>query len=288
MTTGDGPLSPREWADWFLHTDHGVVVYVRELLTSALAVIAVGLLLFAISGLWPPMVAVESSSMNPHLQIGDLVFVMEEHRFAGDSAYDETGVVTYRAGQQSGYTKFHKSGDVIVYRPAGSERETPIIHRAMFWVNDSENWYDKARAVDPAAVGGAESCAQLDNCPAPYGGFITKGDNPMTNRRYDQVSGLAPPVKAEWVVGTAEFRIPFLGNIRLWVSRGASLSIGAPTPIEAVGLADAETGTNATSLSPAEPTPRSVSPVEPVGSATLEHPTPATVAARYPRANATG
>ena len=224
-----GPEEPRsaaDWVRWFVRTDHGAVSYVREILTSVVAVLLVGLVLFAVSGLWPPMVAVESPSMEPNMKTGDLVFVMEEHRLAAPAAYDDTGVVTYRTGQETGYDKFDQSGDVIVFRPDGNGGTTPIIHRAMFYVNGSENWYEKAVAVDPRAVGSADNCWELDFCPAPHGGFITKGDNENTNRHYDQVSNLTAPVRPSWVVGTAEFRIPLLGNIRLW----ASGTVDAPTP----------------------------------------------------------
>jgi signal peptidase len=221
-----GSRTPREWVRWFLETDRGVVAYVREVLSSVLAVLLVGLVLFGVSGLWPPMVAVESPSMNPHMKTGDLVFVMEEHRFPGEDAYANTGVVTHRTGERTGYRKFGMGGDVIVYEPDGNGGTTPIIHRAMFYVNASEDWYDKAVEVDSEAVGNAEDCDALEKCPAPHAGFITKGDNERTNRRYDQVSGLSDPVKPAWVVGTAEFRIPWLGNIRLWASQTGPFAPG--------------------------------------------------------------
>jgi signal peptidase len=164
--------------------------------------------------------------MEPHIGKGDLVFVMEEERFAGAGATvadgESTGVVTYRTGQETGYTKFTQPGDVIVFRPDGSGLATPIIHRAMFWVEDGENWFDRA---DPDAVGRYEACETDDDpetdtglpgCPAPHSGFITKGDNDATNGLYDQVAGIAgEPVRPDWIVGTAEFRIPLLGHVRL-------------------------------------------------------------------------
>lgn len=218
MTAGDdGPSGVIEWLRWFRETDRTAVVYVREALSSVLVVVVIGAILFAISGIWPPMVAVESASMEPNMARGDLVFVMEEHRLSPDRSYGTTGVVTHRIGQATGYTRFNRPGDVIVYRRDGASGETPIIHRAMFWVNDSENWYEKA---NPDAVGGADNCQQLRQCPAPHEGFITKGDNNDTNPDYDQVTGLSEPVRPTWVVGTAEFSIPWLGNIRLWASGG--------------------------------------------------------------------
>ncbi|ERH12872.1 MAG: hypothetical protein J07HB67_01898 [halophilic archaeon J07HB67] len=82
--TGDGgrPPSDGETPDEHrIDPDAGVVtrfrnsewlpiVLVRETLSSALIVVVVGVVLFAISGIWPPMVAVESGSMEPHMQKG--------------------------------------------------------------------------------------------------------------------------------------------------------------------------------------------------------------------------
>jgi len=218
----DDPADEDDGTDW------GVFVY--DVVNSAVAVLLVGALLFAVSGVWPPMVAVESPSMTPHMKTGDLVFVMEETRFPGEGAHDDTGVVTARVGEttDADYRKFQRQGDVIVYKPDGNGDATPIIHRAMFWVNESENWYDKA---DKQSLGRYSACGNstdeaLPNCPAPHAGFITKGD---ANSRYDQVDQLSGPVKPSWVVGTAEVRIPLLGCIRLRSDRCANGVFGTVT-----------------------------------------------------------
>lgn len=192
---------------WFLTVEKGWPVFVREIVSSVLAVLLVGLLLFAVSGVWPPMVAVESGSMEPHMFRGDLVFIMEEQRLAPDFAHSRTGVVTYEAGRKAEYTRFGGYGDVIVY-DAPNSVGPPIIHRARFWVDDGENWYGRA---DPTYLNGG-SCAEIPNCPAPNAGFITRGD---ANPTYDQVSGIARPVRPDWITGTAEVRVPWLGYIRL-------------------------------------------------------------------------
>nr|WP_229663834.1 S26 family signal peptidase [Halobellus salinus] len=183
----------------------GPLLFIRETLYSAIGVLAVGLLLFAISGVWPPMVAVESGSMEPEMQRGDLIFVTDPERFT--PGYAQAGIVTVEVGTQEGYRSFDGNGSVIIYDPpdrAGS----PIIHRAHFRVEAGENWYDRA---DPAYLN-ADDCESLSNCPAPHDGFITKGD---ANARYDQASNIAGPVQPEWVRGTARLRIPYLGYIRL-------------------------------------------------------------------------
>ncbi|UPM41873.1 S26 family signal peptidase [Halocatena salina] len=212
----DSPAGPVGWLKWLWTTENGLIAFLREVAGSILIVLLVGGLLFGISGVWPPMVAIESPSMEPHIQKGDLVFVMDEHRFSGEAAINHngksTGVIPYQQAQQTDHKKFGTYGDVIIYKPDGSERQTPIIHRARFWVEEGENWYDKA---NPDHIGNAENCEELSNCPAEHSGFITKGDNKEKNGQYDQVVGLSEPVKPTWIIGTAVFRIPYLGSIRL-------------------------------------------------------------------------
>jgi len=196
------------------------VQYVMDIVGSAGAVILVGVLLFTVSGVWPPLVAIESPSMDPHIEKGDLVFVMEEERFAGPN--DRHGVVP--AADADGYTKFQQPGDVIVFEPDGSDRRTPIIHRAMFYVEEGENWYSRA---NPEYIGGADNCEELANCGENNsGGFITKGDN---NEQYDQVGStpISEPVDSDWVIGTAEYRVPLLGEIRLGWNQAARPTVVA-------------------------------------------------------------
>jgi len=186
------------------------VLFARDILTSILAVALLGGYIFMISGVWPPMVAVESGSMEPNLEINDLVFVMDNDRFHPSEAHEDTGIVTAEAGSETGYTNHGDYGDVIVFAPQGNENATPVIHRVMFWVEEDENWYDRA---DEAYIGNVDSCDEMTNCPAPNDGFVTKGDN---NPTYDQTgNGEFDPVETEWVVGTAEYRVPGLGWLRL-------------------------------------------------------------------------
>ncbi|WP_440990433.1 S26 family signal peptidase [Haloarchaeobius baliensis] len=210
----DGPV------DWFLHTDDAFVVTVRDVGNSLLTVAFIGIVLFAVSGIWPPLVAVESGSMEPHMHRNDLVFIVEEGRFVGDSAQPGTGVVTHRAAQQNeGYWSFGDYGNVIVYQPNDDPQRVPIIHRARFWVAEDENWVDPPSEggtgkADQQYLGGAESCSQVRTCPAPHDGFVTLGD---ANERYDQVGASmnSDVVEPDWVRGKAKVRVPLLGWIRL-------------------------------------------------------------------------
>ncbi|MBP2029918.1 signal peptidase [Methanohalophilus levihalophilus] len=155
---------------------------------SILAIVATfALLSQAVFGLWTPMVAVESGSMEPHMNVGDIIFIQN---------IDRTEVISH--GSADDYSSFGMEGDVILYRPYGQEGVTPIIHRAMYFVEEGEPMWE-------------------DGPAAPHAGYITKGDNENTNRYYDQqgmVSYLTP-VKEEWIIGVARYRIPYIGHVRL-------------------------------------------------------------------------
>lgn len=200
----------------FRHDMEGPVMWLREMLFSVVIVLLLGLLLFGVSGVWPPMVAVESGSMEPNMEVGDLVFVTEPGRFAPDAADNGVGVVTHEAGRASEYRTFGDYGSVVIYQPP-ERRASPIIHRAMLHVEAGENWYDRA----DDRFHGADNCAELRNCPAPRSGFITLGDD---NAEYDQANGLAEPVASEWILGVARARVPYLGYTRLITTGEAEMS----------------------------------------------------------------
>jgi signal peptidase len=206
--TGRGPDgSGNGFLYRFRHDTDGILMWIREMLSSVAIVLVIGLILFGVSGVWPPMVAVESGSMEPNMEVGDLVFVTEPGRLAPDAADNDIGVVTHDAGEAVDYRTFGSYGSVVIYRPPG-RTASPIIHRAMFHVEEGENWYDRADDRYLNAAG----CGELAHCPAPHDGFITLGDN---NAEYDQASGLAAPVRADWVTGVARVRVPYLGYVRL-------------------------------------------------------------------------
>ncbi|WP_254762295.1 S26 family signal peptidase [Natrinema marinum] len=175
----------------------------------------VACLLFAISGIWPPFVAVESASMEPNIHTGDLLFVVREGRFAGDESVAETGIVPVENGRGSGDERFGRAGDVIVFRPNGDPSKTPVIHRAYYWVEASSQ---PGLHVQPPLRGDP-------SLSGPHDGFITRGD---ANSVYDQIGGNEPNttvVRPDWIVGKAVVRIPWLGNVRPLLESLLGLSV---------------------------------------------------------------
>ena len=252
--TGNSPPDPvpgrsdESFARRLWTAESGPLFFLREIATSAGAVLLVGLLLFGVSGVWPPMVAVESGSMEPHMHKGDLVFITEPGRYTPDAAYGSTGVVTAENGAEAGYRSFGGDGSVVVYDDPG-QGGPPIIHRAQFYVEAGENWYDRA---DPEYVSAA-NCRELLNCPAPHAGFITKGD---ANGQYDQASGIASPVRSSWITGIARLRIPYLGWVRLGLAdvvQGRESTVFATPPTHAVGSGSSVTGTTGAVQAASEP-----------------------------------
>jgi signal peptidase len=173
------------------------VSFGRDVAWAVAVVGVIALVLFLVSGTWPAVVAIESESMVPNMNIGDLVFVAAPDRFGS--------LQTWEDGQASGYEKYNRPGDVIIYRPNGEGSVHPIIHRAMMWVEGNET-------VQIPLNGRTVSYT------APHEGYITRGDN---NDKPDQIGILIPsigqfgPVKKEWVIGKALFAIPFLGYLPL-------------------------------------------------------------------------
>ncbi|WAI02520.1 S24/S26 family peptidase [Methanogenium organophilum] len=183
----------------FLKSDDPKAGMARDILWVLGVVGGVALLLFLVSGTWPAVVAVESGSMVPNMNVGDLVFVAAADRYGPLTSWAE--------GQEAGYAKFatypdlqgnQVYGDVIIYKPNGDTSVNPIIHRAVVW---------------------------YDNTTTP--GYITKGDNNPTvdQDAYYQDIGYIQPVKKEWIVGKALFAIPLVGYLPLHIIEFAAVII---------------------------------------------------------------
>ena len=102
--------------------------WARELLSAVAVVLVVFLLAWGYTGNWPPMVVIESGSMEHDgnqlypepgfthigpIDTGDLVLVKSAER---------DDIVTYLEGKQTGYKRYGDYGDVIIYYKNGRSR----------------------------------------------------------------------------------------------------------------------------------------------------------------------
>jgi signal peptidase len=204
MSLRDDPLLQR-----FIRPETEVGKLFRDVTVTIVTVSTIFLIIFVISGVWPPFVTVTSGSMEPEMSRGDLILLELTTADSPPGGYGDTGIVPVDRAESAGHTAFGDPGDVIIYRPDGSTSETPIIHRAHFWVDEGEDWYERA---NPEFLGGAIDCTELANCPAPNAGFVTKGD---ANQVYDQALAFSTPVEPDWIIAEANFRIPYIGWIRI-------------------------------------------------------------------------
>ena len=162
-------MEQRERIKYFKESDNFWIGLFRDILSVLIFFVMLSSIFYITMGLFSPIVAVESGSMMPHIQIGDYIFI---------KSTDRTKIITHDEGK---------------------EGVTPIIHRAMYYVEEGQSMWP----------GGPS---------APFAGYITKGDNPKTNSAYDQQGSISKhtPVKHEWVIGVARLdRIPLLGCVSM-------------------------------------------------------------------------
>ena len=237
--------------------------WARELGSALLVVSAVFILTWVYTGNWPPMVVIESGSMehddNPlypepgfthigAIDTGDLVLVKSAER---------DDIVTYLEGKQTGYKRYGDYGDVIIYYKNGvlggcdmnmtskvdfdisitTEAEcnrqdgewviaTPVIHRAMAWVEVREDGSYYLPEIDVEFSNGKLVLAEIGlPVGAPltgleHSGYITKGDS-TSNRHPDQLTHRdlhgqdVQPVQPGDIVGMARGELPWFGLIKL-------------------------------------------------------------------------
>ncbi len=120
------PTKHRKWLK-------SALLVLRDVGIALLVVFLVFVALWAYSGVWPPIVVVESSSMQHDdfsssvgvIDTGDLVIVQNTN--------SKQEVETYVHGKCSGHSTYGDSGDVIIYNELGGG-DKPIIHRALIWL----------------------------------------------------------------------------------------------------------------------------------------------------------
>jgi signal peptidase len=228
----------------------GILGLVRDIAVSAAIVTIILASLYGYTGVWPPMVVIESSSMMHGsdsqvgvIDTGDLTLVKAIH--------DRHDVVTFVEAKNpkdphNGFQTYGEYGNVIVYRKNGLT-ETPVIHRAIAWIvfnttaSDIQNRIFRGDIPDAGAYN-VDSytvqdvlCAGNKHLPVPiylgaifsssvtpHSGFVTHGDNnpPYVDQQVLQTAtgGKVENIKVDWVVGKAEGELPWFGLFKLWIS----------------------------------------------------------------------
>lgn len=226
----------------FWHSENNKVSLVRDVIVAFMFVLIILLALWSYTDQWfgAPLVAIESGSME-HLNepfgrigtinAGDMVLLVKVN--------NKDDITPYSISKDYNYGK---KGDVVIYHPDGNEKVDQIIHRAMCWIDveieDSNTYYTikeydiiRHNATEPLYIpecgiwnAASNSSVILDGKTNQrhhyqkftHSGFITKGDNPLTNRECDQIGGISNQlIRVEWVSGKASGELPWIGTINL-------------------------------------------------------------------------
>lgn len=200
--------------------------------------ILVGGLAAATGGVWPPVVVVESGSMmHPYMEtsygrvgtidVGDLVFIR---------ALDgPESVVTFADG---GELRYGRPGMVIAYAQDGDHSNISIIHRAVAYVEVEHittfdvryhlHWVDgevrtfgnEGIYFPPLGFHEDFGFTRVNGYKPAYSGFLTKGDNPVTNPGADQAIGVSRIVEPAWIIGEVYGEVPWIGLGKLALQSG--------------------------------------------------------------------
>jgi signal peptidase len=237
MADTTNPLDIRTMIARFRTSEHWAVSLARDILWMVAVVGGIALALYLICGTWPAVVAIESGSMTPHMNVGDLVIVVAPDRFGA--------LQTWEQGNASGYRKYEDYGDVIIYRPNGItdfwasigvlplSKQHPIIHRAMTWVDAGEplplylNIY-RGNATPTAYVPLAISNTTITGYRTLYPAGASPPDNLTTGARDIPIR-----LPAERVVLPSVFNTPGAGYILdtgTTTSHGGYISKGDNNP----------------------------------------------------------
>jgi len=217
----------------YLSKDSETFKILRDLAVAGVIMVILLGGLWWYAGTWPPVVVVESGSMMHGsdssfgtIDTGDIVVVKSV-----DSRGD---IKTWVEGEKEGYETYSDYGDVIVYHPLGREDVTPVIHRAILWIDvnktDPDRWtfdvpslgiYALDQFTDELIEYGI---GQYTPAKAKHSGFITRGDNnfgpdggPVADQH--EIASICPePVKVSWVAGVARGEVPWFGLIKLWAT----------------------------------------------------------------------
>lgn len=235
---------------------------VRDAIVAALIVAVILGAMYLYAGVWPPLVVVESSSMQHSDDVSSLGVIDTGDMVFQQTAATRESIVTYLEGRANGYATYGDYGDVIIFRKVGAA--TPIIHRAIMYISlhangtadvgdvmllPSAEW-DATNANDQPTRNpvflktltirhmGFEHDVSLTfsfggGATTPRIGFVTMGDNNLLHAcrafrsscasGYDEFSTMP---RLQDIEGRARGEIPWIGLIKLVVQPTPSCCAG--------------------------------------------------------------
>ena len=219
----------------FWRSDNTKVSLLRDVLIAFFLVLIILTALWAYTGQWfgAPMVAIESGSMmHPNepfgrigtIDAGDMVLLVKVNS-KSDVVSSGGNVSGPRVTKSQEHFHYWDYGDVIIYKPYGSDNRDQIIHRARCWVEYNEEYdtytvkeygiENDSRGVIIPELGLTKNCCNGKPYQPTHSGFITKGDN---NNACDQLykNLCNEPIKVEWISGKARGELPWIGTINLF------------------------------------------------------------------------
>jgi signal peptidase len=234
-----------------------IVKSLRAFILAAIVVLIIVGALVLYSGTWPPLVVVESNSMQ-HSNTESFIGTIDTGDMVILKKANTSEIRTYLDSLADGYQTYGEYGDVVIYKPYGLESRTPIIHRALLrmeynssgggydipvlgeipssvWnvTSGSKDWHNLKTEITLTGIGYNKVNVRLNvdailhvfdpssgtpfSGMTPFTGLVTMGDN---NRGIaDQMTDICwTPVKADWISGVARGELPWFGLLKLWIT----------------------------------------------------------------------
>lgn len=171
---------------------------------------------------------------------------------------DKAEIVSYIDATKTGYMTFGDYGSVIIYERGGGHN--PVIHRAIIWLewddvtktwsapslkdytgewdNNGNSWNNLSGTLHLYNItqSGKNITIDLDKI-GKNSGFITLGDNPVTNTGVDQPNTIDHPVRMEEIRSVPFMEIPWIGAMKILLKKGGENLEKVPNSLPSLAMA---------------------------------------------------
>ena len=239
-------------------SDNGKIIAVLVVI-AALLVGGYGGLVMS-TGLTSPFSSVMSESMQHDdtrssigcIDTGDTVIV---------ALPEKTEIQSYIEGSHSGFSTFGDYGSVVIYEHWSNKN--PVIHRAIVWLdynpatdtwsapslkNYEGEWHDSSFDKDCMDLHGTlvfsditqshkNVSFNLDSLQNKASGFLTLGDNPVTNNSFDQSSPGSYLVSMDKINSVAIHELPWIASLKILLKNDGDNLEKVPNSIPSLFMA---------------------------------------------------